>query len=111
MRTLFDIVEGAKDGDKPSHDECYYAMLALDALLHFDHMELMNIHKAAEEGKPSLVLRASMAYSESFRRSKLAHAKPPQEWLGGQVPENPEYQRFRKIAFKVAEKATGEKLR
>ncbi len=111
MRTLFEIVEGAKDGNKPTHDECYYAMLALSALYHFDHMDLRNIREAAEGNKPSLVMRAKMCADGSFGRSKKAHATDPQQWLGKEVPENPDYQRMRAIAFKVAEKATGLNLR
>lgn len=39
MRTLFEIVEGARDGQKPTHDECYFAMLALGYLLGMDHRD------------------------------------------------------------------------
>ncbi len=112
MRTLFEIVEGAKDGNKPTHDECYWAMLALDALCHFDKMALMGIYEAAKENKSSLKMRAEMEYPESFNRSKKAHAKSPQEWVGpNHDPSNPECQRMRNLAFKVAEKATGINLR
>jgi len=111
MRTLFEIIDGAKDGTKPTHDECYYAMLAFDALHHFDHMDLMQLHEAAEGKKPSLALRLQMTWPEAFKRFKTALDKPPQDWLGNQVPDNPGYQRMRSLAFKVAEKATGENLR
>jgi hypothetical protein len=40
VRTLFEIVDGAKDGHRPAHDECYYAMLALADLLALDHKDL-----------------------------------------------------------------------
>jgi hypothetical protein len=109
MRTLFEIVEGAKDGHKPTHDECYYAMLALDGLRMFDHMELMTLRESAE--KRSLALRVQTAYAESFRRSKTAFEVAPQAWLGRQVPDNPDYQRERDLAFKVARKAIGINLR
>lgn len=111
MRTLFEIVEGAKDSNKPTHDECYYAMLALDSLRHFDHHALMDIYQAGDELKPSLMMRVKGAFPESFRRSKAAFDRDPQQWLGNNVPENPEQQRMRKMAFKVFERATGVDLR
>ena len=112
MRTLFEIIEGAKDGAMPTHEECYWAMLALSALKHFDGMDLMAIYEAAEEGKSSLMLRAKSGYTESWNRFKRALDKSPQEWVGpNNDPANPEYQKMRALAFKVAEKATGEKLR
>ena len=42
-RTLVEIVEGAKDGERPTAEECYWAMLALDALTHFDRDALMRL--------------------------------------------------------------------
>jgi hypothetical protein len=111
VRTLFEIVEGAKDGNKPTHEECYYALLALSALHYFDHHEIMNIHEAAEGNKPSLLLRIKGAFPESFNRFKRALDKDPREWLGKNVPEDPEYQKMRGLAFKVAERATGVDLR
>jgi hypothetical protein len=112
VRTLLEIVEGAKDGNKPTHDECYWAMLALDSLRHFNQHELISIYEAAEGSTPNLILRAKMGYPESFNREKRAFAKDPQAWVGpSHDPSNPECQKMRDMAFKVFEKATGEKLR
>ena len=47
------------------------------------------------------------AYEEAFRRHKAAMAADPEVWLGSQLPENPEYQRFRQVAFKILDKALG----
>ncbi len=105
-RTLFEIVEAAKDGEKPTHDECYWAMLALSALLHFDSRALRN--QAFSNTKVPL----KMESEESFRRHKSAFQTPPQRYVGASNnPANPEYQTMRRMAFKVFEKATGEKLR
>jgi hypothetical protein len=111
MRTLFEIIEGAKDGSKPTHDECYYAMLVLDVMRHFDYMDVRGLCKAIEEGKSSAKMRAAMTGAEAFNRLKRALATDPQQWLGHNIPGDPEYDKMRALAFKVFEKATGEKLR
>ena len=111
MRTLFEIVEGARDGTKPTHDECYFAMLALDALRHFERMDVRTLCEAIAENKPSLKMRGEMTGTESFNRSKKTFATDPQKWLGKNVPGNPEHDRMRKIAYKVFEKATGVDLK
>ncbi len=105
-RTLFEIVEGAKDGEKPTHDECYWAMLALDALLYFE----TNALRGQAFGNTKVPLK--MEGEESFRRNKTAFQTPPQRYVGDtNDPANPEYQAMRRMAFKVFEKATGESLR
>ena len=112
MRTLSKIIESAKDGQTPTHDECYWAMLALEALQHFDHMDVRNIATALNEGKPSAKMRANMAMEEGFRRFKTALASNPKEWVGWRNdPANPDYQKMRVTTFKVFEKATGVDLR
>ena len=40
MKTLGDIIEMAKSGGKPSHDECYWALLAVEALSVLDSKAL-----------------------------------------------------------------------
>ena len=107
MKTLFEIVESAKDGNMPSHEECYWAMLALDGLRHFDHHDIMKL--CDETDNPRVVeFKRKMYWSESFRRTKSAFAKPPKEWLGpNNDPSNPECQRMRTLAFNVLEKVTG----
>ncbi len=111
MRTLFEIVEGAKDGNKPTHEECYFAMLMLSELWHFDRMDVRSLCEAIKERKPSLKVRGEVTVSESFYRCRRALDADPQKWLGDHVPGNLHYERMRELAFKVAEKATGEKLR
>jgi hypothetical protein len=98
MRTLFEIVEGARDGNKPTHDECYFAMLMLDALLGMDHRDLRDVCLA-----PTPV-RCSLKLDGSFKRFKAGLDADPQKWLGTQVPGNPEYDRMRKAAFALLAK-------
>ena len=111
MRTLFEIIEGAKDGNMPTHEECYWAMLALDGLRHFDHMDVMKL--CDMDDNPRVVeFKRKSYYSESFRRTKTALAKDPKSWVGpSNDPSNPECQKMRDMAFNVAKAATGIDLR
>lgn len=98
MRTLFEIVEGARDGRKPSHDECYFAMLALDALLGMDHRDLREV---CLDPRP---LKCRLKMDGSFERFKAALDADPQQWLGRSVPGDPEYDRFRAAGKRLLEK-------
>ena len=102
MRTLSEIIDSAKDGNKPSHDECYWAMLALSALHHFDHRALMEL---PDKTNAQLAFRLNWEREETFRRSKAAYAKSPQEYVGwNNDPANPEYQRERQVALRLFKK-------
>lgn len=106
MRTLIEITEGAKDGKMPSHEECYWAMLALSHLHYFEVSDQRAMNAASNN------VRRKMIADEAFRRRKVAMSKSPKEWVGwSNDPCNPEYQKMRAIAFEVFEKATGEKLK
>lgn len=104
MRTLSQIIDAAKDGCETTHEECLYALLAMCGLQWFDHQALMQLWQRPE----SNIISPEFQYSESFSRFKTALGKSPKEWLGwSNDPQNPDYQAFRKTAFKVFEKATG----
>lgn len=97
MRNLLDIIEAAKDGEMPTHEECYWAMLALDSLMYFDHRALEQL---AHE--PSKFRTPQSEAEESFRRHKTALTKPPKDWVGpDNDPANPKYQNMRKAAFRM----------
>lgn len=100
MRTLMEIIESAKDGNKPTHDECYYAMLALSALHSFDHQDLFRF---ADEHHDNGINR--FIVEEAFQRSKRAYAVSPKHYVGWEHdPGNPDYQKFRQMAMKIADK-------
>lgn len=102
MRTLYEIVESAKDGQMPSHEECYWAMLALDAMLIIDHTSLRDILTRDKELSP---LFKKMKAENSHNMFRNALNKSPKDWLGpNHDPSNPECQRMRKIAFGVLAK-------
>lgn len=102
MRTLLEIIESAKDGDKPSHDECYFAMLALDALSSFTICELRDV---GLEGRHSKVIGAKMMAEEDHKRWKCALNKAPDEYLGpNNTPGNPVQQARRRTSKAIMEK-------
>ncbi len=92
MRTLLEIIESAKDGNRPDYDECYYAVLVLSYLHGFDWQDLLVVGGGV--GVSMLKSRAA----ESFKRSKKAMSVSPKEYLGwGYDPANPEYQKQRAL--------------
>lgn len=98
MRTLFEIIEGAKDGTRPDHDECYYAMLALRELFYFDHKDLRNLALDNTKIPPK-----SLAHSSSDRFRKALNVSP-QDWLGPHVPGNASFDAFRALGQKILDK-------
>ncbi len=102
MRTLGEIITAAKDGEKPSYDELLYALVALEALFTFDHSFVVELPY-----KPSHQKHPELWSEESFNRVKRAMEKPPKDWLGwNNDPANPEYQKRRKVALAIWDKAT-----
>jgi hypothetical protein len=110
MRTLFEIVEATKAGERPDYEELRYAVCALDALTTFDGMTIMRLAEAEEKGQKAILTRsAKFQNEERFRRLKVALSKSPKEWVGwNNDPDNPEYQERRRIALRVFERAVAE---
>lgn len=104
MRTLFEIIEITKDGDKPTYDECYYAMLALNGLLSLANMD---IRCMADEKCNSPVLRKIWG-DENHKRMRTALDIPPRQYLGDDVPSNPDYQYLRNIGKKLFDRVLAE---
>jgi hypothetical protein len=105
MRTLLEILESAKDGCRPSHEECYWAMLALDGLLHFDAHAL---HRLAHE-PGSLFNTPTVQSTESFHRHKRAFATNPKQYVGWEnSPSNPAYLARRRAFQQLAKRVLGE---
>lgn len=102
MRTLLEIIESAKDGEMPTHKECYWAMLAFNALLNSDHQQLM---KTLLAEKPASEFIRKLKADNSFNAYKGALNKSPKEWMGpNNDPSNPEYQKFRQWGSKLIDK-------
>lgn len=102
MRTLFEIIESAKSGQMPTHEECYWAMLALSALHVFDHMDLIRFAGRGDKINPMFV---KWHAEESVRRYNIALNKSPKDYVGpNDDPSNPDVQARRKIELKIFEK-------
>lgn len=98
MKTLYDIIEAAKDGGRPTPNETYHAMLVLVALL---NMATQDIRRMQESKPPFDRIWAE----ESHRRYREALNADPVAYLGNNVPGNPEYDRFREAGKKLFDKA------
>lgn len=99
MRTLFEIVESAKDGNMPTHEECLYGMLAYEFLMNMDHR---NLREALLSGKELPKILKELKADNSFKTYKSALDSSPKEWLGwDKDPANPDYQAFREMVKAV----------
>lgn len=108
MKTLYDIITEAKDGGKPAYDELLYALLAVDALAHFDAQFVLHLSDQVGKLTPQM---AEFWAEESFQRNKEALNADPKAWLGwDNDPANPEYRKRRRIAVRLAEAALAGKL-
>ena len=84
----------------PSHDECYWVMLALDAMATMDRRVIDRL-----SGDKATDLVKSMSKETTFLTRKRFLDADPKEWLGpNHDPSNPECQRIRKIAFGLFKK-------
>lgn len=101
MRTLLEIIEDAKDGNMPSHEECYYAMLVYSWMFNFEHRELQELLNSETEIKPFI---KKLKADNSFDMFKNALNKSPKDYIGNDDPANPEYQRMRKLGNKLFDK-------
>jgi hypothetical protein len=85
VRTLFQILEGARGGFDPSPGESRAAMLALARLVDLLHRDLLaaSAHVEARKLEEALVL--------SLRRCRACLECSPEAWLaaGGDVPVSP----------------------
>jgi hypothetical protein len=111
MRNLIDIVVDAKDGVIPTHEECYYAMLALSGKLHFVQKDLEAIAEAVETKEEKRILMTTRIRTAGGR-AKVAdsHFKflkmEPTKWLGESGnPFSEQSKNFRDMGKKILEKA------
>ena len=99
MRTLYEIIEDVQDGKKPEYEEIRYALLAYRSMFVMDHR---NLREELMGEKPSPDFVKKMRADNSFAMFKGAMNKSPKEWVGwGNDPDNPEYQKFRKMGEKI----------
>lgn len=102
MRTLSEIIESAKEGTMPTHEECYWAMLTYESMLNIDHRQLREVLMTE---KPIPESFRKIKAENSFNMYKNALNKPPKDWMGpNNDPSNPEYQKRRQISIKIFNK-------
>lgn len=112
MRRLADILAAAKVGEPTTHEECLYALLAMDGLTTFDHTDLMAMAEDHRDGKSHKLITPEFRWSESFRRWKMALDRSPRDWLGpDHDPANPEVadrvRAARRLLDKVSARMSG----
>ncbi|MCC5467649.1 hypothetical protein [Pelosinus baikalensis] len=102
MRALVEIIDSAKDGDMPTHEECYWAMLVYNSMFIMEHREYNNV-LLAEKPAPDFIRK--MKAENSFNTYQNMLRKSPKEFMGPlNDPRNPEYQKFRKMGMKIVSK-------
>jgi hypothetical protein len=101
MRTLNEILEAAKNGGPwPSHEECYWAMLAIESQWiwidrHYREAVLVNKNPKLTE----------VRLENDFQMSKRLLAADPKVWLGPDRDwSKPENRKRRATAIKLYEK-------
>lgn len=106
MRTLGEIINAARNGERPEYDELRYAVCALDGLSTFDRVAFGRLAEAEQENKrPMLTNSAVWQNEENFRRWKNALGMSPREYLGPRYdPDNPESVKRRKAAIAFTER-------
>ncbi|MNO61326.1 hypothetical protein D3C76_519730 [compost metagenome] len=109
MRTLGQIIEAARVGQKPDVDELRYAVCAMDALMTFDRNAFFRLAEAEQDGKkPFLTSSAVWQRDEHFGRVKRAMEKSPKDYLGPNYdPDRPEVQQRRRSAVALLDKVMG----
>lgn len=113
MRQICEIIADAKEGKVPTHEECFWTMLALSGKLHFVTRDLEAIGETLDK-KKSLELTAAIRVGsqEKVLKDKFDFLKKdPVLWLGNSGnPFTEEYKAWYEMGKNIIEKATGEKL-
>jgi hypothetical protein len=105
-KTLGEIIEAVRDGERPEYDDLRYAICAMSALSTFDRQAFMKLAEAERDTKkPFMVTSAQWQWEEHFNRTKRAMGKPPKEYVGwNNDPENPEFLKRRGLAKRVMDR-------
>lgn len=95
VRTLFEIIDGAKDGNKPTYDECYYAMLAYSYL---HQSPLDHLYRLVDKGDKVTPIIINRYAEDDHKMFQAALKTQPDKWIGiNNDPNNAGYQAMRKI--------------
>ena len=103
MRTLLEIIESVKDGERPEYDELRYALLVFDHLLgDISQFVLMDLY-----GKDKLQGWDKKKYEMQYKHKQKALNSDPKVYIGSFDPDLPERQKERAIHKKIGEKFLG----
>lgn len=105
MRTLGEIIEAARSGERPEYDELRLAVCAMDMLMTFDRQAIWKLAEGEQKGKkPILVWSSLWQRDENFTRVKIAMAKDPKSYLGPNYdPDSPAVQERRRMSIAIME--------
>lgn len=105
MRTLSEIIEAAKSNSETTHEECLYALLAMEALFFHDNRTVRKYVLDPDKSPVAVLNRLKLHVELSFQSAKAALNKSPKEYVGAAYdPKNPEYQKMRTTALKIFDK-------
>ena len=107
MRTVSEILDAAKTGgERPSHEECYWAMLALEQIWCMTQRAYGN-----QIYTPKKDNFAKMTLENNFKTGKTMLAADPQYWLGPSHDwSNQENRKRREVSLKIWDKAVNGEL-
>jgi hypothetical protein len=103
VKTLGEIIEAAKSGERPDYDELRLAVCAMDMLMTFDRQAIWKLAEGEEKGKkPFLVWSGLWQRDENFTRVKRAMASDPKSYLGANYdPDSPAVQERRRMSIAI----------
>lgn len=107
MKTLGEIIEAAKSGERPDYDDLRLAVCAMDALMTFDRQAIWKLAEGEEKGKKQMLVWSSLwQRDEQFQRVKRAMATDPRSYLGPNYdPDSPAVQERRRMSIAIIEGA------
>lgn len=110
QRDICSIVADAKDGKIPSHEECFWTMLALSSMLHFSRRKIESIaEELGDDRKLRLACIINLRSIDHVNEERFKWMKTnPQEWLGEMGnPFSKENKAFRDMGKQIIKNATG----
>lgn len=111
-RTLGEIVEACRAGERPEYDDLRLAVCCLDIMGTFDRQAMDKLAEAEREAKrPFMLTSAVWQQEERHSRLKRMLAKTPCEVLGASYnPDDPEVQKRRAASARILQAALDGKL-
>ncbi|MBC3485727.1 hypothetical protein HU750_08585 [Pseudomonas sp. SWRI50] len=103
MKTLGEIIEAAKSGERPDYDDLRLAVCAMDMLMTFDRQAIWKLAEGEEKcKKPFLTWSGLWQRDENFTRVKRAMAMDPKAYLGANYdPDSPAVQERRRMSIAI----------